>query len=163
MSALHIDKEFEQLIPPLSAQEYHQLRENLLIEGCRDAIVIWNNTVIDGHNRIKICRQEKIDFKTVEKKLKDRAEVKEWIVKNQFGRRNINAYQRCLLALKLFGFFKEKADKNLISSGKHYGKGFQISGNPMEKVNTHKELAKIAGVSHDTIAKGSMSNVRCQM
>jgi len=34
-----------------------------------------------------------------------------------------------------------------------YGKGSQKSDEPITEVNTKKELAKIAGVSHDTIAK----------
>jgi len=48
-----------------------------------------------------------------------------------------------MLALKLESVFAKKAKENL-SSG---GKGWQISA----KVDTNKELAKIAGLSHDTI------------
>lgn len=67
----------------------------------------------------------------------------EWIILNQFGRRNISSYQRAMLALKLESVFAKKVKENL-SSG---GKGWQISA----KVDTNKELAKIAGLSHDTI------------
>ena len=54
---LKIDPEFQSLIPPLSPDEFRQLEENILKDGCRDPLVYWNNTIIDGHNRFKICTQ----------------------------------------------------------------------------------------------------------
>ena len=67
------------------------------------------------------------------------------MINNQFGRRNLSNYQRSVLALELEGVFSDRAKENL-SDG---GKGCQIS----DKVDTKKELAKVANVSHDTIAK----------
>ena len=46
------------------------------------------------------------------------------------------------------------AKENLVLSGENYGKGTQISANPIiQKVETRQEIAKIANVSHDTITK----------
>ena len=67
------------------------------------------------------------------------------MIHNQFGRRNLSNYQRSVLALELESVFSARAKENL-SDG---GKGCQIS----DKVDTKKELAKLANVSHDTIAK----------
>jgi len=50
-----IDAEFASLIPPLSADEYMQLEANLIVEGCRDPLVVWGEILIDGHNRLQIC------------------------------------------------------------------------------------------------------------
>lgn len=36
-----IDKEFKDLIPPLTAEEYAQLEENCVREGIRDPLTIW--------------------------------------------------------------------------------------------------------------------------
>ena len=52
---LIIDPEFESLVPPLSQEEYSQLEANILRDGCRDPITIWDNVILDGHNRYKIC------------------------------------------------------------------------------------------------------------
>jgi DNA-binding XRE family transcriptional regulator len=60
----------------------------------------------------------------------------------------------CVLALQLEDVFSAKAKENQVLSGENYGKGSQISANPIiETVDTRQELAKIANVSHDTIAK----------
>ena len=57
-----IDNEFQRLIPPLSADEFNQLEQNILQEGIRDALVTWNGILIDGHNRYSID----IDFLLLE-------------------------------------------------------------------------------------------------
>lgn len=84
-----IDNEFKSLIPPLTDDEYDGLRDSILSEGCRDALVLWGNTLIDGHNRYEICEKHGIPFKTIQKDFDSRDAVIEWIILNQFGRRNL--------------------------------------------------------------------------
>ena len=48
---LNIDPEFKNLIRPLRREEYRQLELNLVMEGCREDIIAWNDTIVDGHNR----------------------------------------------------------------------------------------------------------------
>ena len=80
-----------------------------------------------------------------------REEAKIWIIRNQFGRRNLSAYQRSELALKLEPLIREKARENLKThTVDGYKQPLQNSANPAD---TRAELARIAGVSHDTIAK----------
>lgn len=152
---LEIKEEFKKLIPPLTSEEFNQLEQNCLAEGIREAILTWNGFIIDGHNRYEIANKWNLDFQTKSKHFKDEEEVKEWMILNQFGRRNLSNYQRSVLALQLEEVFKEKAKENLKSSGENFGKGTQISANPIEikPIETRKELAKVANVSHDTIAK----------
>lgn len=145
-----IDEEFQKLIPPLTDDEYRQLEENCIKEGIREAILVWDRgddlVIVDGHNRYKIAREHNLKWNHKVMNFESREAVKEWIIKNQFGRRNLTPYDRSLLALKLKPLIAEKAKKNL-----HQGKEpLQKSVNP---VNTQKELAKVAGVSHDTIHK----------
>ena len=157
---LKIDQEFKSLIPPLTAEEYAQLEKNVIAEGCRDALVIWQGTIIDGHNRYEICQKHSISYEIVEKDFDSREKAKEWIILNQFGRRNLSAYDRSILALKLEDLFMEKAKANISFAVTQSNK--QRAENPtcqksdnmkIEKIDTKKELAKIAGVSHDTIHK----------
>ena len=63
---MKIDAEFQSLIPPLTYEEKKMLEESILSEGCRDAIVVWNDTIIDGHNRYEICKKHGIHFETVQ-------------------------------------------------------------------------------------------------
>ena len=59
---LKIDPEFKALIPPLSIDERKQLEENIITEGCREAICIWHGIILDGHNRYEICTKHGIPF-----------------------------------------------------------------------------------------------------
>ena len=144
-----IDKGFAELIPPLTEEEYKGLEESILSEGCRDALVVWNDTLIDGHNRYKICTEHNIAFQIVRREFADRNAAMLWMIRNQLGRRNLLPYVRSDLALKLKPVIAEIAKGNQRLSGGRGEKGLQISDN----LNTQKEIAKAAGVSHDTIAK----------
>ena len=86
---LKIDKEFKTLIPPLSPKEYEQLEANIIADGCREPIVIWNGYIIDGHNRYEICKKHHIGYKVNEMSFESRDEAVVWICTNQLGRRNI--------------------------------------------------------------------------
>ena len=149
---IRIDPEFQTLIPPLTEEEFSGLKENILSEGVRDPLVVWRNenlTLLDGHNRYRICNENDIHFNILERTFKDREEAKTWIIKNQFGRRNLNNYQRSILALQLEDIFKKKAKEN---------QGLrtdipQNSAKSYSSIETREELAKQASVSHDTIAK----------
>lgn len=152
---IKIKEEFKRLIPELTPEEFKQLETNCIDEGIREPIITWKGYIIDGHNRYHIAKKWDLEYETTEKYFEGEEDVKEWMIKNQFGRRNLSPYQRSVLALALEDIFKSKAKENLILSGKNFGikKGFQNSGNPIEKINTHKELAKVANVSHDIVAR----------
>ncbi|MBF0509485.1 MAG: hypothetical protein HQK57_11240, partial [Deltaproteobacteria bacterium] len=47
----------------------------------------------------------------------------------------------------------EKAKANQRKAGEQFGKGCQNSDKAIDRIDTKKELATIAGISHDTIAK----------
>ncbi len=57
-----IDSEFAALIPPLTDDEFNRLEQSILAEGCRDALVLWGNILIDGHNRYRICTKHRLSL-----------------------------------------------------------------------------------------------------
>jgi 16S rRNA G966 N2-methylase RsmD len=66
-------------------------------------------------------------------------------------RRNLSNYQRSVLALELESVFSERAkEKQKLSEGKGIQKSEDLK---QSEVVTIKEVAKVANVSHDTIAK----------
>jgi hypothetical protein len=148
---MQILQELESLIPPLSNEEFKQLERNILEEGIREPLITWNGILIDGHNRYRIAQEHEMNYETLEKEFENINRVKEWMINNQFGRRNLSNYQRSVLALQLEDVFREKAKENLKLSE---GKGKQISAEvKVQPIETRQEVAKIANVSHDTIAK----------
>lgn len=149
MNKIEIKEELKQLIPPLTNEEYKQLESNCLEEGIREKILLWKNYIIDGHNRYNIAKQWNLDFETESKSFKNEDEVKEWMILNQFGRRNLSNYQRSVLALQLEDVFRAKAkEKERLRKTTS-----QKSDESLKEVSTKKELSKVAAVSHDTIAK----------
>jgi hypothetical protein len=87
-----IDPEFQSLIPPLASEELSQLEENLVEHGCRDPLVVWEETgfVVDGHNRLAICTRLNIPYQTVDISFSSRDSATRWIINNQLGRRNLS-------------------------------------------------------------------------
>ena len=145
---MKIKEEFKNLIPALSAEEFKQLEENCLAEGIRDAIITWHGYIIDGHNRYEIATKHKLKYESIEKSFDSEDDVKEWMIHNQFGRRNLSNYQRSVLALELESVFSARAKEKQKEAG---GAVRQISDKAV--IDTKKEVAKVANVSHDTIAK----------
>ena len=157
MKELRIDPEFERIIPPLTADEFQLLKENILAEGkVRDALITWNGIIVDGHNRYKIIREHpEIPFTTEEKSFVDREEAIWWMCGNQLGRRNLNDYQwESLLGRR---YKSEKATHGAKDGfrGNQYTPDLVIPQN--EELPNHKSTAKkIAdeyGVSHATVER----------
>jgi len=93
-----IDPEFKELIPPLTDDEFKQLEANLLRDGCKEPLTVWDGILIDGHNCYKICQQHSIKFKVDEIKFKSRDHAMAWIDERQFGRRNLDDDKRAMVA-----------------------------------------------------------------
>lgn len=159
---LIINPEFQNLIPSLNLEELSSLEASLKHEGCRDPLVVWNNTIIDGHHRYAICTKHGISFDVVEKsELETELDVKLWMINNQFSRRNLPTETRLALAYKFKEFEAEKAKERMQSTQ------FKTSDDTASKLvytpqldnatpeNTEKgraleAIAKRAGVSHMT-------------
>jgi len=149
----------------LSIEEYNLLEESIIKEGGRDQLVLWNGILIDGHNRHAICKKHNIKFNVIERPFNSRNDASIWIIQNQFGRRNLTHFARAELGLKLKHFFQEKGLENKKVAGKLHGISdancvkelLPNSAKPILdsciKINAREEVAKIAGVGHDTISK----------
>ena len=101
---LHIDPEFKAQIPPLTQDERKQLEENILAEGELLApILVWNGTIVDGHNRYEILQSHpEIPCSVRDLELETRDEVLAWICKHQLGRRNLTPEQKKFLVGKQY-------------------------------------------------------------
>lgn len=91
---LKINEELRSLIPPLQGEEKKLLENSLVEEGCRDSLIIWDGTIIDGHNRYELCTKNNISFEVKEMNFNDLSEAKNWMIDNQLARRNLTDSQR---------------------------------------------------------------------
>lgn len=169
-----IDKEFEELLPSLSKEDYNILEQSLLKNGFDKKfgrIKVWfpkgnssNGYIVDGHNRFKICKDHKLklggrDCEQIN--FDSRGDVKKWMFENQLARRNLSIVDKYEIVEKYSVTLKEIAKINQ-SAG---GKGF-IN---ITRINTRKEKAKMMGISEgnyhklDKVMKSNNEDIKCDL
>jgi len=138
---LKIDPDFKNMIPALNPDEYRQLEQNIIAANqCREAILVWNGYIVDGHNRYDICQRHNIPFRISKLRFASKAEALIWIANHQLGRRNLSDAQRIELASCMAEMLRQKAKENLAFKGK-----------VDEHVNVQKSIAAAAGVSEQMV------------
>ena len=96
-----VNEELKAYIEPLTPEEYEALERSILLEGCRDALVLWGNVLVDGHNRYGICSKHGLPYQTVQNpRFKSLEDVHLWMIDQHLGRRSISDFQRGVLALR---------------------------------------------------------------
>ena len=96
-----VNEELLAYIDPLTEDEKSALESSILAEGCRDALVLWGDVLVDGHNRYAICSKHGITFNTVQSQLfKSMDDVHLWMIEQHLGRRSLSDFQRGVLALR---------------------------------------------------------------
>ena len=156
---LKVDDEFKALIPPLADDERKMLAESIVANGCEMPVIVWDSTIVDGHNRYEICHEHDVPFAIEERTFADRDAVIVWMITNQLGRRNLEPAQRIALVRKMEPYYKAEARKRLITStGGANPRPVQDpaqAGKTASHDKTRDELSKLAGVSHYTYKKAS--------
>ena len=93
--------ELKAYIDPLTPEEHDALERSILAEGCRDALVLWGNILVDGHNRFGICHKHGLPFQTVQNtRFQNMEDVHLWMIDQHLGRRSVSEFQRGVLALR---------------------------------------------------------------
>ena len=159
MINLKIDPEFQSQIPPLTDDEFQQLEENILKEGkLISPLIVWNNTLVDGHNRYAILQKHpEIYFSTMPLPFESREEVLAWICKNQLGRRNLTPGQKLFLIGKQYEAEKSahgESRKELHDENGRFHRSCQTD-NSGETMKTCERIAEENGVSTATVLRAS--------
>ena len=96
MDRLIIDPEFRDKIPPLTEDEFSLLEENILSDGAVfSPLIVWDGTILDGHNRYEIIQKHpELTYAVHKVSFANRYEALSWICKNQLGRRNLTPQQK---------------------------------------------------------------------
>jgi len=151
-----INEELRSFIDPLTHNEYAALERSLLAEGCRDALVLWGDVLIDGHNRYAICRKHGIEFRTVQNtSFTSLDDVMLWTIDNHLARRSVSDFQRGVLALRKKDIVAARATGAPAASaeqGAGEGRDSGLAPAPVP-LATREEVARTARVSSNTISQ----------
>ncbi|MBT33375.1 MAG: hypothetical protein CMO01_27250 [Thalassobius sp.] len=149
---LVINDDLKAFIRALSDEEYKQLEANILEEGCKDALIVWNNNgeyvLVDGHNRYRICKEHKLDFKIIQKDFDDLDQVKDYMVKIQLGRRNLTQEE-----ISYYRGLRYETEKNRTGNIQNLRQNSTEKDKMSPSVNTAEKLANEYGVNEKTIKR----------
>ena len=148
-----INEELRSFIDPLTHNEYAALERSLQAEGCRDALVLWGDVLIDGHNRYEICSKHQIEFRTVQNtSFASLDDVMLWMIDNHLARRSVSDYQRGVLALRKKDIVAARvAQRAAEPESAQTADAPKVPESP--PWNTREDVAKAARVSSNTISQ----------
>lgn len=159
MENLIIDPEFRDKIFPLSEDEFKKLEENILADGeVREPLVVWNDTIIDGHNRWKIIQKHNLtNYIIKQMEFPDKWSAIVWMCRNQLGRRNLTEIQRTVIVAQQY-----EAQRKTIG-GQDGNKNAEKRFLPKEGIEkrsrgTSKKVAEQAGVSWGYVERAARVN-----
>src|SRR4051794_29924674 len=151
-----VNEELKAYIDPLTSDECEALERSLLTEGCRDALVLWGEVLVDGHNRYGICRKHDLPFRTVQNtSFQSIEDVHLWMIDQHLGRRSISDFQRGVLALRKREIVLERRTRTAAtpSSGPtvEAPDGGTVRSGAPEQLGTREALAKAARLSSSQV------------
>lgn len=161
MDQLKIDPEFRDKIPPLTEAEYDQLRENILADGeVYEPIVVWNGTIVDGHNRWKIVQSHPgLPYRLKQMHFADKWAAFDWMYKKQLGRRNLTEEQRTYLIGKMYEARKQSVGAPVGHAGSNQhtnansDKMSKLASRKDVKAGTAGEIGKEFGIDGKTVRR----------
>lgn len=157
LSEIKININFENLIPKQTAEQFKQLEENMVSEGrARNPLVLWRGTktLVDGHHRLKVLKAHpELKWSVVEQDFSDEDSVKEWIIKNALGTRNLTEVQFRFLLAELYKMRKKRhgAPKGNKNAEKQSTQNGNIVSDAPTRVS--EQLAKEMGVAKNTVIR----------
>ena len=149
--------EMEELLPPLSAEQFSSLERDILENGCYAPVIVNEDmTVIDGHNRLRICEKHGLPFNILVFSFADLLEAKQWALDTQKGRRNLDKWELGQIALRLKPDIEAKAKANQSAAGGDKSNKEALSVNSskaLQPIDTRKEIAKAVGIGEQTMGR----------
>ena len=110
-------EELKAYIDPLTPDEHDALERSILAEGCRDALVLWGEVLVDGHNRYGICQKHGLPFQTMQNtRFQSMEDVHLWMIDQHLGRRSVSDFQRGVLALRKRKILAERRAQSIAAT-----------------------------------------------
>lgn len=155
LSDIKINVDFENLIPKLTLDQFTQLEENMVKEGrARNPLVIWkgHDVLVDGHNRLRVLKAHpELGWTFLEQDFSDEDEIKEWIIKNALGTRNLTEMQQTDLTGRLHLMRKQRRGNN----AKRGDDGKYLKCKKCTSGDTAGQIASELGIDRSTVYNSS--------
>lgn len=149
--------EMEQLLPPLSTEQFSSLESDILKNGCYAPVIVNENMiVIDGHNRLRICEKHSLPYKMLVFSFADLLEAKQWALDTQKGRRNLDKWELGQIALRLKPDIEARARANQSAAGGDKSDKGALSVNSpkaFQPIDTRKEMAQAVGIGEQAMGR----------
>lgn len=156
---LKIDREFQEKIPPLTEEEFKQLRENILEDGeVYEPIIVWNGVIVDGHNRWRVIKEHpEIPYRVKQMDFADRWAAIDWMCRKQLGRRNLTVEQKDYLMGKMYEARKKSvgAQGGNNNAEKQTGQNVHIVSRREIKDGTAGEIGREFGVDGRSVRRAA--------
>ena len=149
---MKVDEEYRSLLPPLSRPESEALKRSIKEDGLHYPIIAdKHGIVLDGHNRLKVCRElgikprfEVRDFSN------DRLREKKFVIVSNLRRRHLNDFQKIELSQPLLSIQRTLAKQRQVHSEKSFGRGLLPNGGEPPNGEAVEKVAREIGVSPRT-------------
>jgi len=148
-----VNEELKAYIDPLTPDEHEALERSILAEGCRDALVLWGEVLVDGHNRYGICQKHGLPFQTVQNtRFQSMEDVHLWMIDQHLGRRSVSDFQRGVLALRKKEIVNERRARVPAPAAVDAAQAPAEAGlPPSETLNSREAIAKAARLSSSQV------------
>ncbi|ASC68983.1 hypothetical protein EUC41_01960 [Achromobacter denitrificans] len=155
---IRIDEGLRAYIDPLTDDERDALERSLLAEGCRDALVLWGDLLVDGHNRHALCMKHGIPFETRQNtSFKSMEDVHLWMIENHLGRRSVSDFQRGVLALRKKEILQARTASAPAPDDPPWdedsGEPPPVAAAPVPQALSRQALARAARISSNTLGQ----------
>ncbi|MGV0960696.1 MAG: plasmid replication/partition related protein [Limnohabitans sp.] len=146
-----VNEELKAYIDPLTPEEHDALERSILAEGCRDALVLWGDVLVDGHNRYGICQKHGLSFQTVQnKRFQTMEDVHLWMIDQHLGRRSVSDFQRGVLALRKREILQARRAQATAASGAAEGAA-PHQAEDTSLLKSRSDIAKAARLSSSQV------------
>ena len=113
---LIVNQEYEKLLPKLPIDEYEALKQSVKSEGQHFPISVNSKgIVLDGHHRLRICRELGLEPKFEVKDFPSELHEKRFVIESNLLRRQLTTFQRVEMAKPLLEIEKELAKERQLS------------------------------------------------
>lgn len=141
---VRVNPEYFALLPPLSKEEYEALKDSIKKHGLYHPIIVnQDKVVLDGHHRLKACRELGITprFEVWRCFEDDKLAEKEFVIEVNLRRRQLNAFQRAELGYVLYLIEKEKAKQRQLSKLKQFQNNLPLSSFELNDKGQARDIA----------------------
>lgn len=144
-----VNEELRTYIDPLTPEEHEALERSILAEGCRDALVLWGDVLVDGHNRYGICQKHGLPFQTVQNaRFQSMEDVHLWMIDQHLGRRSVSDFLRGVLALRKKEIVAERQARMSTATAEAEAEAPAQAPAPL---NSREAVAKAARISSSQV------------